>query len=60
VHAITALYLIRPVRHVDPLTSQFWVAGAMFPIRHWLRIIAGVGRDSARTLDGNYEQKHRR
>lgn len=56
-YAINALYLIKPVRHADLLKARLWAVDAMFPIRHWLRIIAGDGKDLERTSDGSHMEQ---
>lgn len=57
VYAISALYLIRPARHADLLKGRLWAVDAMFPIRHWLRVIAGDGKDLERTSDGSHMEQ---
>lgn len=53
VYVTNALYLIRLVRHADLLRGRLWGVDAMFRTRHWLRVIAGVGIDLGKILDGN-------
>lgn len=56
-YAISALYLIKPARHADLFLIQLWAVDAMFPIRHWLRVIAGDGKDLEITSDGSHMEQ---